>query len=134
MSGRQRLGAMVNSLLLDMRDRKGWKALGYESFKEYGEKELGYQEAHIYRLVDAAEMSLQIGYSPIGESKQPSESQLRPLKAVPEDERKAMAVALAYPENEKRGRGNKSGLNPDFIGTDASYINKARFVLRNCRD
>ncbi len=74
-----------------MRDRKGWKALGYESFKEYGEKELGYQEAHIYRIVDAAEISLQIGYSqdsPIGES--PPESQLRPLKSIPEDERKAI--------------------------------------------
>ena len=77
-------------LLLDMRDRKGWKALGHESFKEYGEKELGYQEAHIYRLVEAAEVSLQIGYSPIGESSPPPESQLRPLKAVPEDERKAI--------------------------------------------
>lgn len=77
-------------LLLDMQDRKGWKALGYESFKEYGEKELGYQEAHIYRLVDAAEVSLQIGYSPIGESAPPPESQLRPLTQVPEDERKAI--------------------------------------------
>ena len=77
-------------LLLDMRDRKGWKALGYESFKDYGEKELGYQEAHIYRLVEAAEVSLQIGYSPIGESAPPPESQLRPLKSVPEDERKAI--------------------------------------------
>lgn len=73
-----------------MRDRKGWKALGYESFKEYGEKELGYQEAHIYRIVDAAEISLQIGYSadsPIGESL-PPESHTRPLKSVPEDVRK----------------------------------------------
>lgn len=78
-------------LLLDMRDRKGWKALGYESFKDYGEKELGYQEAYVYRLVDAAEISLQLGYSPdspIGES--PKETHLRPLKSVPEDERKAI--------------------------------------------
>ena len=35
-------------LLLDMRDRQGWKALGYESFKDYGEKELGYKETRIY--------------------------------------------------------------------------------------
>ena len=96
---------------------KGWKALGYESFKAYGEKELGYQEAHIYRLVEAAEVSLQIGYSPLGESSpketqlyqladaaeislqlgfstlvenQPKETHLRPLKAVPEEERKAI--------------------------------------------
>ena len=91
-------------LLLDMRDRKGWKAMGYESFKTYGEKELGYQEAHIYRLVEAAEVSIQIGYSPIGESKQPSESQLRPLKAVPEEARKAIwdeATRKAEEENAK---------------------------------
>lgn len=43
-----------------------------------------------------------------------------------------MAVALAYPDKEKGGRGKKSGLNPEFIDTDPSYINKARFVLRHC--
>ena len=75
-------------LLLDMRDRKGWKALGYESFKEYGEKALGYEERHIYRLVDAAEIGLQIGTDQL--DSQPSESKLRPLKAVPEAERKAI--------------------------------------------
>lgn len=76
-------------LLLDMRDRKGWKALGYESFVEYGEKELNFASTHLYRLADAAEIALQIGFSPIGE-KQPPESQLRPLAQVPEDERKAI--------------------------------------------
>ena len=75
-------------LLLDMRDRKGWKALGFESFKEYGEKELGYEERYIYRLVDAAEIGLQIGTDQL--VSQPAESQLRPLKSVPEDERKAI--------------------------------------------
>lgn len=75
-------------LLLDMRDRKGWKALGFESFKEYGEKELGYEERHIYRLVDAAEIGLQIGTDQL--DSQPAESQLRPLKSLPEAERKAI--------------------------------------------
>lgn len=73
-----------------MRDRKGWKALGYESFKEYGEKELGYKETRIYQLVDAAEIGLQLGFSSdstIVESP-PPEGQLRPLKSVPEDVRK----------------------------------------------
>lgn len=71
--------------------RKGWKALGYESFKEYGEKELGYKETRIYQLVDAAEIGLQIGYdSTIVESATPPESHLRPLKSVPEEERKAI--------------------------------------------
>ena len=76
-------------LLLDMRDRQGWKALGYESFVEYGEKELNFASTHLYRLADAAEIALQIGFSPIGE-KQPPESQLRPLAQVPEAERKAI--------------------------------------------
>jgi len=61
-----------------MRDRQGWKALGYESFVEYGEKELNFASTHLYRLADAAEIALQIGFSPIGEN-QPKESQLRPL-------------------------------------------------------
>ena len=45
----------------------------------------------------------------------------------------AMAVALAYPEvtKYKRGRASNLGFNPDL---DASYINKARFVLHHCRD
>ena len=70
-------------------DVKDWKALGYESFVEYGEKELNFGSAYLYRLADAAEISLQIGFSPIGE-KQPPESQLRPLAQVPEEERKAI--------------------------------------------
>ena len=74
-------------LLLDMRDRKGWKALGYESFVEYGEKELNFGSTHLYRLAESAEISLQLGYSPIGE-KAPPETHLRPLTAVPEDVRK----------------------------------------------
>ena len=76
-------------LLLDLRDRQGWKALGYASFVEYGEKELGFQKSHIYELTEAAEIGLQIGFSEISE-KQPKESHLKPLKSVPEDERKAI--------------------------------------------
>ena len=45
-----------------------------------------------------------------------------------------MATALAYPDKEKGGRGKKSGLNPEFSGVDSSYVNRARFVLSNCRD
>lgn len=75
-------------LLLDMRDRKGWKALGYESFKEYGEKELGYQENYIHKLVNAAEISLQIGFDQDCTIVQPKESHLRPLTQVPEEVRR----------------------------------------------
>lgn len=92
-------------LLLDMRDRKGWKALGYESFKEYGEKELGYQENYIHKLVSAAEISLQIGVNQDGTIVQPPESQLRPLKSVPEEIRKQIwdeATKKAEADGDKR--------------------------------
>lgn len=91
-------------LLLDMRDRKGWKALGYESFKDYGEKELGYKETRIYQLVDAAEIGLQLGYDSTIVESIPKESQLRPLKSVPEEVRKAIweeATAKAEEEHAK---------------------------------
>ena len=39
-----------------MRDRKGWKALGYESFDAYGKAELGYERSHLYELASAAEV------------------------------------------------------------------------------
>ena len=87
------------------RNRKGWKALGYESFKEYGEKSLGYEKAYLTRLADAGEISLQLGYDPelpIGNP--PPESQLRPLKSVPEEERKAIweeAIRKAEEEGAK---------------------------------
>lgn len=90
-------------LLLDMRDRKGWKSLGYESFVEYGEKELNFASTHLYQLANAAEISLQIGYSAMAE-KQPAERQLRPLTEVPESERKAIweeATRKAEEENAK---------------------------------
>jgi hypothetical protein len=76
-------------LLLDMRDRKGWKALGFESFVEYGEKELNLGKTRIYQLAEAAEISLQLGFSTKVEN-QPKETQLRPLTQVPEEERKAI--------------------------------------------
>lgn len=56
---------------------------------EYGKKSLGYDKSHIYELADAGEIGLQVGFSTIAEN-QPKESQLRPLKAVPEEERKAI--------------------------------------------
>lgn len=90
-------------LLLDMRDRKGWKALGYKSFVEYGEKELGFQKSHIYELTSAAEIGLQLGFSDKSEN-QPKERHLYPLKAVPEDERKAIwdeATRKAQEDGEK---------------------------------
>ena len=54
-------------------DVKDWKALGYESFKDYGEKSFEWTEARLYQLVDAAEISLQLGYDSTIVESQPKE-------------------------------------------------------------
>lgn len=85
---------------------KGWKALGYESFVEYGKKSLGYEKGYLYQLADAGEISLQLGYdseSAMADS-QPKERHLRPLKPVPEESRKEIweeATRKAEEENAK---------------------------------
>ena len=43
----------VRALLFDMRDRKGWIALGYESFAEYGEQALGWKKSALNQEVMA---------------------------------------------------------------------------------
>jgi len=116
-------------LLLDMRDRKGWKALGYESFVEYGEKELKLGN-FVYRLADAAEIGLQIGVSPIDEN-QPKETHLRPLKSVPEAERKAIwdeAIRTAEEEGEKlTAKALRRGVESALLRTEIRQATYAEF-------
>ncbi len=76
---------LARALLLEMRDRKGWQALGFVSFEAYGEQEWNYSQSYIYRLSKAEE--IQATLSPIGEI---PETHLRPLGAVPEAERQAI--------------------------------------------
>jgi polyhydroxyalkanoate synthesis regulator phasin len=76
---------VARSMLLEMRDRKGWKALGYLSFEDYGDKEWGYSRQHLNRLATAE--STQKLLEPIG-SKDIPETHLRPLNQVPDDIKK----------------------------------------------
>lgn len=71
----------MRKLLLEMRDRKGWLALGFESWEQYGELEWGFTRQHLNRLATSA--YIQNLVEPIG-SEIP-ESQLRPLTSVPDD-------------------------------------------------
>ena len=75
----------ARQLLLSMYERKGWKVLGYGSWREYGAVEFGYSEAYVYRLMTAAKVENNI--SPIGEKAIP-ESQLRPLTALPPEQQR----------------------------------------------
>lgn len=93
----------IRALLLDMRDRKGWKALGYESFDAYGKAELGYERSHLYELASAAEVEKSlISVRNCGQNNIP-ESQLRPLAPLSNEERqKVWEEATARAEEESR--------------------------------
>jgi phage N-6-adenine-methyltransferase len=76
--------------LLRLHDAEGWRALGYRSWRECGEREFSYSQSHLYRLLTAAEIERDIGaeFSPIGENPGAiPESHLRPLAKLPEGER-----------------------------------------------
>lgn len=45
----------IRGKLLEIHRRKGWKALGYESWKEFGEVEFGTHRDTLYKMVEAAE-------------------------------------------------------------------------------
>jgi len=90
----------LRALLLDMRDRKGWKALGYASFEEYGQAELGYENVYLHRLANAAAIE-KVLELPIGNST--PESQLRPLAPLSDEERRTVwAEATAKAEEDGR--------------------------------
>ena len=89
--------------LYKMREEKGWKALGYASFEEFGEKARGIQKSQLYRLAQAAEIRLSLPHSPIGENAVP-EAQLRPLAPLTADERRQVwdeATTKAAEEHKK---------------------------------
>jgi hypothetical protein len=97
------LESVMRSSLLEMRDRKGWKVLGYSSWAEYGETEWGYGRQYLDRLATASRIQQIV--APIGASDIP-ESNLRPLGKVPDADKSAVyeeAVERALAEGKKLG-------------------------------
>ena len=72
---------------------KTWKNLQskngetFKSFEQYGKERFGYEKSQIYRMADAYETQMKLGFSPIGEKEIP-ETHLRPLSQVPDDIKK----------------------------------------------
>lgn len=98
------LESVMRSNLLEMRDRKGWKVLGYASFSEYGEKEWGFSQSYISRLTNAAAIQEKLNM-PMGINDIP-ERTLRPLGKVPDADKPAVyeeAVERALAEGKKLG-------------------------------
>jgi len=91
--------SLARTMLLEMRDRKGWLALGYSSFSDYGEKEWGYTQSYISRLTTAAAIQEKLNM-PIGINEIP-ESHTRELGNLPNDDAMREVYDRVTAENEK---------------------------------
>jgi ParB family chromosome partitioning protein len=91
----------ARQLLLEMYERNGWGALGYASWREYGQAEFGYSESRIYQLMDAAKTERNI--STIVEINKPlPEGHLRPLSRLePEQQVEVYQTAVNTAPNGK---------------------------------
>jgi len=86
----------ARALVLELHEKEGWKALGYDSWRECVVAEFEQSQSYLYRLLDAAQVEKNI--SPIGEKPIP-ESVLRPLTRLePEQQREAYKEASAKGE------------------------------------
>ncbi len=77
------LESVMRSMLLEMRDRKGWLALGFESWADYGAKEWDFSLSQLDRLATSARIEKHIPH--ICGSEIPM-TQLTPLAKIPESE------------------------------------------------
>ncbi len=83
------IGGMVDStrkLLVEMRDRKGWVALGYDSWTAYLATEHETSRSYVYFQIKAAEVERDV--DPDGKPGTIPEGQLRALSKLPPEERK----------------------------------------------
>lgn len=83
----------VREDLIQLQEREGWRALGYESFRECVTARFGHHQSYLYRQLTAARveqsMDLPIGTLP--------EAQARELAKLPSEARKPVYEALPKP-------------------------------------
>lgn len=84
----------VRARLLELHERQGWKALGYDSFAACVSAEFGQSKARLYQQLQAARIELSITADPGAVGSIP-ERVLRPLKQLdtPEEQRAAYEAA-----------------------------------------
>lgn len=70
----------ARALILDLYERKGWEALGYNSWRACVVAEFEQSKTHLYRQLEAARIEREI--SPFGEIGRIPEGQLRPLSQL----------------------------------------------------
>lgn len=57
----------VGKKLLQLYEGEGWRVLGYATWRECAQVEFGFKQSHAYRLLEFAEVTRNIEFSPIGE-------------------------------------------------------------------
>lgn len=76
----------IRYLVLELHDRRGWAALGYDSWRSCVVTEFKQSESYLYRQLQAALIEQEI--SPMGETAPIPERQLRPLSVVPKEQQR----------------------------------------------
>ncbi|MBT9097491.1 hypothetical protein KFZ76_07165 [Methylovulum psychrotolerans] len=114
------LQKVARKILLDIKDRNGWKVLGHDSFGDYAEKEWGYSQAYAYRLAAAAEVEATID-SPLGEL---PETYLRPLASIPKEDRQ-LVFDTALANVEKSGKRLTAQFIKDAVNDYKNQLEQA---------
>lgn len=106
----------AGQMMLEIHDREGWRALGYETFIEWGTKEVGRSSATVYRYLNAAIQAKIDAKATAKQLDAPGESHTNGATEVD---------VADEPEDAPRGRGrplgsrNRSGLEvSDMFGTE----------------
>lgn len=95
----------ARALLLDLHEREGWKALGYESWEKCVSSEFGRSRSYMYRQLAAAKLELEVG-SEVGDH---PESHMRAISETLDDEdqmREAYHLAVANDATSATGYRN----------------------------
>jgi hypothetical protein len=91
----------ARTLLLELQEREGWKALGYESWRACAIAEFGQSQSRVYQLLDAARVERNIS-TVVEQPGQIPETVLRPIVSMePEDQR------ASYQEAQKEAKGGR---------------------------
>ena len=76
-----------------IRDGRKYRACGHTTFEAYCQERWKLSRQHVYRMIDACQIARDL--SPIGDIAPTHETQLRPLKALPDPEARAEAWSEA---------------------------------------
>lgn len=111
--------AQARMLLMEIKARQGWRALGYESWAAYVARELGISLSQAYRQITAGELELVI--APDGSLRRIPERHLRPLAALKDD-----PDAVRYAWETARHTAPQGRITAEWVEATVKTIVEAR--------